>query len=117
MAFERFTNVGKSFKPKISIRGNSQIGFNCASIREFKLNEYKFAVLFYDKESKRIGIKLTNDKSEEGACKLRVRAEAGASMSARSFIDCYKLGSLKSYRFNVEWDAKEKMIIADLNDK
>ena len=114
MGFERFTQTGRSFKPKISIRGNSQIGFNCASIKEFKLGEYKFAVLFYDKDARKIGIRLTNDKNEEGACKLRVRENAGASISARSYIDFYKLHKLDKRRFDASWNDKEKMIIVTL---
>jgi len=114
MAFERFTQSGRSFRPKISIRGTSQLGLNCAAIEEFKLGDYKYAVLFYDKENMRIGIKLTNDKSEEGACKLRVREKTGASIAARSFIDCYKLNDLSKRKFDAMWNSKEKMIVADI---
>lgn len=119
MVWEKFTRVGKSFKPKISIRGNSQIGLNFASIEAFKLNDYQFAVLYFDKENKKVGIKLTNSKDEDGVCRLRVRGKAGASISARSYIDCYKLNNLKKHRFNAKWDtdSKEKMIVADLKEE
>lgn len=115
MPFERFTQTGRSFKPKISIRSNSQIGLNCACITEFKLTDYKFAVLYYDKENKAIGIRLTNDKNEEGACKLRAREDSGASIAARSYIDYYKLHRFNRHRFDAEWSAKEQMIIAKLD--
>lgn len=116
MAWERFKKTGRSFKPIISIRGDSQIGFNFASIDDFKLKDYKFAIFFFDKETKKIGIKLTNNKDEEGACKLRVKEKAGASIAARAFIYHYKLNSLKNRKFNAKWDEKEKMIIAEISD-
>ena len=115
MAWERFKRTGRSFKPKISIRGDSQIGFNYAAIDEFKLKDYKFAVLFFDNKNKKIGIKLSNSKDEEGACKLRVKDKAGASIAARAYIYFYKLNSLKVRRFDAQWDDKDKMIVAKID--
>jgi hypothetical protein len=116
MSWEKFTRYGRSLKPKISIRGNSQIGFNNAAINDFKLSDYKFVVLYFDKDSKRIGIKPTNDKNEEGACKLRVRDNFGASIAARSYIEFYKLNTLKNRRLDAELDSKDKMITAVVTD-
>lgn len=116
MAWEKFIMTRRSFNPRISIRGKSQIGFNTAAIEDFKLKDYKFAVLYYDKENKRIGIKLTNDKDEEGVRKLRVKEAAGASLPARTFIEYYKLGNFSGQRFNAEWDKQEKMIVATLTE-
>ena len=44
MAFEKFTQTGKSYRPKISIRSNGQIGFNFGCIEKFSLEKYKYAV-------------------------------------------------------------------------
>ena len=117
MTWEKFTITRRSFKPKISIRGKSQIGFNTAAIEDFKLKDYKFAVLYYDKENKRIGVKPTNDKDEEGVRKLRVRELAGASLPARAFIEYHGLGNFSGQRFNAEFDKQEKMIVATLVEK
>jgi hypothetical protein len=114
MAWERFEKTGRSFKPKVSIRGDSQIGFNAAAIEEFKLKEYPYAVLFYDKKAKQIGIKLTKNKDDVGACKLRVKEKAGASIAARAYIYFYKLNNLKVKRFDAQWDDKEKMIVVKI---
>lgn len=116
MAWEKFTITRRSFKPRVSIRGKSQIGFNTAAIEDFQLKDYKFAVLYYDKENKKIGIKLTNDKEEEGVRKLRVKEAAGASLPARAFIEYYGLSNLSGKRFNAEWDKQEKMIVATLTE-
>jgi len=109
MAFERFIQTGKSYKPKISIRANGQIGLNQGSIEKFKLNKYKYAVLFFDRETKRIGIKPTNTE-EEGICKLQIR-KSNAAISGKAFLDYYSIDYSKTKRYEAVWDEKEKMII------
>jgi hypothetical protein len=113
MAFEKFTAVGKSFAPKLSIRSNGQIGFNFGAIEKYGLSKYPYAVLFYDKDTNKIGVKITKNKDEEGACKLSVR-NGNASIGAKSFLDYYSIPYSKTARFETVWDEKEEMIIASL---
>jgi hypothetical protein len=113
MAFEKFTQTNKSFAPKLSIRSNGQLGFNFGAIEKFKLENYPYAVLFYDKEVKKIGVYLTKSKDDEGASKLRVK-NGNASVAAKSFLDYYSIPYGKTVRFEAVWDDKEKMIIATL---
>ena len=113
MAFERFTLTGKSYRPKISIRSNGQIGFNQGAIERFGLNNYKFAVLFYDRDQKIIGIKLTN-QDEDGACTLQVR-KSNAAISAKAFLDYFDINYSKTKRYDAKYDEQEKMITAELN--
>ncbi len=113
MAFERFTHVGKSYRPKISIRSNGQIGFNFGAIEKFSLGKFQYAVLYYDQESKKVGIQLTGNKDEEGACTLRVK-NGNASIAAKSYLDYYSINYSKTMRFDASWDEKEEMIIATI---
>jgi len=112
MPFERFTETGKSYRPKISIRSNGQIGFNLGAIKKFALNKYKYAVLFFDRENIKIGIKLTNSE-EDGISKLQVR-KSNAAISAKAFFDYYSIDYSKSKRYDAVWDEKEQMIIASI---
>ncbi len=116
MAWEKFTGVGRSYKPKLSIRGENQIGFNLAAIEKFNLKE-GYAVLYFDKENKKIGVKIAHDKSEEGACKLSVRPDSGASISAKSYITCHGLDKLSTKRFPAYWDEEVQMIVADITEE
>ena len=116
MAWQKFTETGRSFKPKISIRGDVQFGLNTAAVKEFKLKDYKYAILFFDGDKKRIGIQLTNDKDEQGACRLRVRDDSkGAHISAKAYITKYNLDKLekKDKRIDAYFDDNDKMIIAN----
>lgn len=113
MAWERHENK-RGIKPIISIRGISQLGFNAVAIAEFKLENYKYVVLYIDRDLKKIGVKLTNDKNEKDICKLKAN-KGGAHVSSKEFIaKISKLGSLKSRQIEAQWDDKDKMIVAGL---
>lgn len=113
MAFERFTRTGKSYKPKISIRSNGQMGFNQGAIKKFELGNFQYVILFFDNVNQRIGFKLTNEE-EEGICKLKVR-KSNASVSAKAFLDYYSIDYSKTRRLEAMQDEKEEMIVISLN--
>ena len=113
MSFEKFTQVGRGYKPKMSITRSGLIGFNQGAVKHFELDKYDWAILYYDKDGGRIGIELTNDANEEGVCKLRKRA-SGADVSARSFFDYYGINYDKTNRYDAEWDDNEHKLIVCL---
>jgi hypothetical protein len=115
MAFERFTQVGRTFRPRASIRTSGQIGFNGGTVARFKLEKWQFAVLFYDKQEKKIGIKLTKDPKEDGVLRLIVRA-GNAAISARSFFDYYEIDYSVSRQFDVSLDEKTEMLVIDMRE-
>ncbi len=113
MAFERFTASGKSFKARISIRKNGQISLSQGAVQKFRLTEYPYAVLFYDKEKHRIGLKPTQDPEEPGAYKLNFKG-TGASVAGLAFLDYYGIDYSRSRRFEAQWDEEHEMIVIDL---
>lgn len=114
MSFERFTRVGRGYKPKVSITKNGLIGFNQGAVRHFNIADYDWAILYYDTQNARIGIALTNDDNEDGVCKLRKRA-SGVDVSARSFFDYYGISYTHTNRYNAVWDANEDKIIVEVS--
>ena len=112
--FERFEKSGRAFKNRITIQKGYVIALNLAATEEFKIRDYKFAVFFFDREAMRVGIKLTNERSETGALKVRIREKVGALLSARSFIEYYKLGDFRSKTFDATWNARDKMVVFQL---
>ncbi len=111
MAWEKFTLSGRSIKPQVTIRTGGQIGLNNPVVTKYELNKFKYVVFFIDREEKKIGIKPTNDENEEGLCRLRI-SEYGASISARSFVEQYKLEEIKKRQLDCDWDKKDGMIVA-----
>ena len=83
------------------------------AVKHFELEKYDWAILYYDKDAHRIGIELTNDENEDGACKLRKR-NSGADVSAWSFFDYYGINYEKTNRYDAKQDDTENKIIMTL---
>lgn len=115
--FERFTETGRGYEPSISINTSGIIGVNRGCINRFGLEDYDYAILYYDKKKRRIGIRLTNNEKEEGARKFRKRKGQGADVSARSFLSYYGIDRSKTRRYNVEWEKENKMMIIELGEE
>ncbi len=113
MAFVKFTDVGKSFVARASISTNGMISFTDGARKKFKIDDYKFCVLYFDKEDGRVGIELINDESEEGAIKLRFR-QTGADVGAKSFLSCFNIVPSVTIMVNTEEGKKENWVILDL---
>ena len=113
MAFEKFTRVGRGYKPKVSVTRSGLLGFNQGAVKHFELDKYDWAILYYDSDGGRIGIELTNDKNEEGVCKLRKRP-SGADVSARSFFEYYRINYSETNRHDAEWDEDEDKLVVYL---
>jgi hypothetical protein len=113
MAFEKFTEKARSFRPKLSIRSNSTIGLNAPAVVKFKLKDVKCLTLYYDRDDRKIGLKPTMDAEEDGAHPLNM-SKTGAWISARRFLDYFGLTTAETKRYDARWDEKEGMIVAQL---
>ena len=114
MSFEKFTQVGRGYKPKVSITRSGLIGFNQGAVKHFELDQFDWAILYYDNDNNRIGIELTNDATEDGVCKLRKRT-SGADVSARSFFEYYRIDYDKTSRYDAKRDDIENKIIVKMD--
>lgn len=111
MTFEKFTKVGgRGYTPKAAIWKRGQIGFNQGAVRRYNLKDYNFAILFYDKDQKKIGVKFVSDANEEGANKI-VKGQTGIFMSAKAFLDYYQISYTETKRYDVEYDEKNDFYV------
>ena len=111
--FEKFTKVGRSFRPKISIRKQGQIGFNNGAIEKFGLDRYTYATLYMSKDRTKIAIAFTNDKNEEGAVKL-LKRPGNYSVAAKSFFDYYSIDTTRTKNYDAEWVEEEEAILVNI---
>ncbi len=111
--FEKFTQQGRSFKPKISIRKRGQIGFNNGSINKFNLKEYDFVVLYMNKIDNKIAFKFTSNGKEEGAIKL-VKRKNNFFVSGKSFLDFYSIAYDETVSMDAMWDDRAQIAIVQL---
>ena len=119
MNIEWFTETAtRGFQPKISVRPRGQIGFNRGAVWKFKLQDFKYAVLGFDRNSKTIAIKPTNDSEQKGVVKLGVKKSGtDATISAKSFFDYYEIPREKTLRLNAEWNDEIGAIIAKISQE
>ena len=111
MAFERFTKTGRGYAPKASIWSRGQIGFNRGAVERYNLKNYDYAVFFYDKENKEIGVKFTNNPAEEGANKI-MKSQSGIFMSAKAFLDYYAIPYNKERKkYDVKYDQENDLYV------
>lgn len=114
--FETFTEVGKSFRPKISIRKSGQVGFNTGAIERFGLERYDNVVMLYNMEEGKIAFRFVENDKEPGAMKFMKR-KGNYFISARSFMEKYNISYEKSISFDVEWIENPKIAIINLKDE
>ncbi len=115
MGFEFFTESGRGYRPRASIRRQGQIGLNQGAVKRFSLKDWRFAVLGYDRDRKLVALKLTNDENEAGAQRIIVK-EDSASISARSFLEFFDIAYRdKTRQYDVSYDNDGRMLIVALN--
>ena len=99
-AFQRFESFGARMTPRVSIRGNGQIGLSAGALRMFGIDDGNTkVVLYYDPEAKLVAFKPTHDQAEEFAVPVLVRHLGGGAqgvtkygqISGRSFLERFQI--------------------------
>jgi len=115
MAFQKFTESGRGFKPQASIWTRGQISFNQGAAKRYNIDSYKYAVLYYDPEEKLVGIELTNDDQAEGIHKIRVR-KSGTMVSAKAFLDYNDMDLSETRKYTLRKDDATGFLVIDLKE-
>jgi hypothetical protein len=116
MAFERFVPPqAAGTRPRATIRPSGLISFDAASVAAFGLESAKFAILFFDKTRKIIGVKISNMTDEEGALQMS-RRRRSVSLKSPQFFHQYGLTVDESQRFEVTRDQADDMLLISVKD-
>lgn len=116
MAFEKFVPPqAAGTRPRATIRPSGLISFDAASVAAFGLQSAKYAILFFDKTRKIIGVKITDNNKEEGALQLS-RRRRSVSLKSPHFFHQYGLSIDESQRFEVIRDPGEEMLFISVKD-
>ena len=109
MAFEEFKAKGGKFTPQVTINKSGGFGLSSGMHHRYQLDKYVGVKLYFDRDSKKVGIRLIEEE-ESGMFKLKKRSnEKGAFFSARSFLESYALDPQIYYgRYNPEEYIDEK---------
>ena len=115
MPFEFFTDSGRGFRPRVSIRKQGQIGLNQGAVRRFLIREGMCVILGYDRDAGCVALKLTEDRDEAGAQRVIIK-NGSASISARSFLEYFGIPYRdKTRQYDVTQDEEHGLLIVALN--
>jgi hypothetical protein len=114
MAFERYIGQRRAafMVPKAAIWKTGQINLNRAFLEKHGIPKAGHALLFFDREKKRIGIRFTAEAKEAGAAKVAKKA-GGAYIFAKGFLAHFGIEHGKARRFDVRRDDKEDLFILE----
>jgi hypothetical protein len=118
--FEKFTEVKKGFKLKMTVRSGGHLGISQSCAARYGIDgDGYYGVFFYDKEARVIGIKLSKEK-EEGSVRIQYKLSKDKKnifiqACIKSFLDCYQIDYSESTSFRPEVDTESGLIIIDLN--
>ena len=116
MAFERFVPPqAAGTRPRATIRPSGLISFDAASVAAFGLDSAKYAVLFFDKTRKIIGVKISNNATEEGSLPLS-RRRRSVSLKSPQFFHQYGLPVDESQRMEVTRESVDSMLMINVKD-
>src|SRR3990167_8410035 len=127
--FEKFTGFNaRTTKPVVSITRAKAIGLSSAFCAKYNVDQFNFAVLYYDRAGNSIGFRLTNDEKEVSkftVTKTR-KGTKGSSITSQSFFNTNKIPvDLFAHQYSpkekelreVGIDEKGKLFIIDLKEK
>jgi hypothetical protein len=116
MAFEKFIPPQSSgVRPRATIRPSGLISFDAASVESFGLHSASFAILYFDKTRKMVGIQITDKENDDGALKLS-RRRRSVSVKAPQFFDLYGISFEEAQRFDVGQDPATKILTISLKN-
>ena len=84
-------------------------------VREFELNKYTHAQLYYDNEQGLIGVQFLKEATKNSfKITKRPQCDNFLSITASSFISAYNIPLGKKV---AKWDEKQKMVVAKINSE
>lgn len=116
MGFEKFTLKGRGFKPQVSIWSRGQISFNRGAINRYNIDQYKYGILYFDKEEKLIGIQLTNNENESGLQQISNR-KSSSLIPAKGFLEHYNVDFNETRKYNLQKGEGESFLVIDLKEQ
>lgn len=119
-SFQKFEGTNVRLESRITVTKSKSIGFPTAFSEKNNIKTYKYAVLFYDKNLKAIGIKFINDEEEKNKFSIIKSPKYGASVVAQSFFKANDIDP-KKYHGRYEWkkvdvDRVGKIFVIELNN-
>lgn len=100
--FEKFQQQNVRLESRITITKSNSLGFPTKFSDDNEVKKFKYAVLYFDKQSKAIGIQFINNEEEPNKFTIIKSDKYGASIVAQSFFKVNNIDT-KKYHGRYNW--------------
>ena len=119
--FKEFTKLNVRLEARITITKSNSFGFPTKFSDDNEIKKFNYVVLFYDKDTKAIGIHFTNDEEKKNKFSIIKYEKYGASVNARSFFMMNSINALEHHG-RYQWKVIEienigKLYVIELGNK
>lgn len=112
--FQKFEGRNVRLENRITITKSNSIGFPSKFYNDNKIKDFKFVILYWDKDNQAVGIKFTNDESEKNKFSIiHSKVGYGGSVIARSFFKACEINP-KLYYGRYDWEKQNLENIGDI---
>ena len=87
--------------PEVSIWKKGTIAFTKAAEEQYGIKQYRYASLYFDPDARKIGIKLTNDRSRPKDVFKITPGKSNLVITAPQFFIKFKLSTEKTKRYEI----------------
>ena len=92
MVWLKFTNVNKRREERLTVTRSGALGFPSQFYIDNSVQDYKYVVLYFDKDQMKIGVKFSSDDNEKDKISIiHSKTGNGGYIQARNFFKSYKL--------------------------
>jgi hypothetical protein len=115
MGYEKFTKQRRPAKDQamITVLKGGQLGINKMCMEEY-FRDYKYVEMYYDKDQKKIGIRPTNDSTNDAYNVRLIKGGKLANISVKEFLKHFGIEHGKSIAYSATWNEKEKLVEVDI---
>ena len=100
--FKKFESTHGRYESRITITSSNSIGFPTKFYKDNNIGQYKYVVLFFDKDNQAIGIKFTADKNEPHKFSIISQTGYGGSVVVTSFFKKHEIDP-KKHKGKYDW--------------
>jgi len=111
MGYEKFTKQRRPAKDQsmITVLKSGLLGINKRCMEEY-FRDCKYAEMYYDSEQKKIGIRPTNNSTNDAYNVRPIKDGKLGSISVREFLKHFGIEHEKSIAYSAVWNDKEKLV-------
>ncbi len=118
MAWEAFSRKTRPSpkQPTVTLGKGGLIGLNAAVTRNI-LGDNKYALLFFDRDNSRVGIKFIKQSNPDAYPVKVTRTGSHAALTGTAFMKTFGIFPSETRSYPATFDETDKILVADISGK